>query len=175
MFVSWITDWTRLHVMVFILQRERCKNQFGITRTTWKSGVLHRRFHAEIDTITSFHMYKHKLYPVSFCVATQVIQYGVNVAIICIYPPQEGKAWEGGWNEVPPSQFCIIFNKYKTFSVLIYSYINTSGREMGKTRNYVETRRPEGGVFSHNFEFSHLFHFEFWNKNISNFQTKLIN
>ena len=38
----------------------------------------------------------------------------------------------------------IIFKKYKTFSVLIYSYINTSG--IGKTRNCVETRRPQGGV-----------------------------
>ena len=43
------------------------------------------------------------------------------------------------------------FKKYKTFSVLIYSYINTSG--IGKTRNCVETRRPQGGVFSLNFEF----------------------
>ena len=25
--------------------------------------------------------------------------------------------------------------------------------EIGKTRNCVETRRPQGGVFSHNFEF----------------------
>ena len=32
----------------------------------------------------------------------------------------------------------LIFKKYKTFSVLIYSYINTSG--IGKTRNCVETR-----------------------------------
>ena len=31
---------------------------------------------------------------------------------------------------------------------LIYSYINTSG--IGKTRNCVETRRPNGGVFSLN-------------------------
>ena len=46
----------------------------------------------------------------------------------------------------------IIINKYKTFSVLIYSYINTSG--IGKTRNCMETRRPKGGVFSYNFEFS---------------------
>ena len=45
-------------------------------------------------------------------------------------------------------------NKYKTFSVLIYSYINTSG--IGKTRNCMETRRPKGGVFSYNFEFSQL-------------------
>ena len=49
---------------------------------------------------------------------------------------------------------CLIFNKYKTFSVLIYSYINTSG--IGKTRNCMETRRPKGGVFSYNFEFSQL-------------------
>ena len=53
-------------------------------------------------------------------------------------------------------QFCLMakftFNKYKTFSVLIYSYINTSG--IGKTRNCMETRRPKGGVFSYNFEFS---------------------
>ena len=52
----------------------------------------------------------------------------------------------------------IIFKKYKTFSVLIYSYINMSGnwkneKLCGKTRNCVETRRPQGGVFSHNFEF----------------------
>jgi hypothetical protein len=46
----------------------------------------------------------------------------------------------------------VILNKYKTFSVLIYSYINTSGT--GETRNCVETRRQKGGVFSHNFEFS---------------------
>jgi hypothetical protein len=32
--------------------------------------------------------------------------------------------------------------------------INTSG--IGKTRNCVETRRPKGGVFSYNFEFSQL-------------------
>ena len=38
--------------------------------------------------------------------------------------------------------------KCKTFSVLIYSYINTSG--IGKTRNCVETRRPNGGVFALN-------------------------
>ena len=49
-------------------------------------------------------------------------------------------------------KFQIIIKKYKTFSVLIYSYINTSG--IGKTRNCVETRRPQGGVFSHNFESS---------------------
>ena len=36
---------------------------------------------------------------------------------------------------------CFIFNKYKTFSVLIYSYINTCG--IGKTRNCMETRRAE--------------------------------
>ena len=48
----------------------------------------------------------------------------------------------------------VLFNKYKTFSVLIYSYINTSG--IGKTRNCMETRRPKGGVFSYNFEFSQL-------------------
>ena len=35
-------------------------------------------------------------------------------------------------------------NKYKTFSVLIYSYINTSG--IGKTRNCMETRRPKGNT-----------------------------
>ena len=45
-------------------------------------------------------------------------------------------------------------NKYKTFSVLIYSYINTSG--IGKTRNCMETQRSKGGVFSYNFEFSRL-------------------
>ena len=40
-----------------------------------------------------------------------------------------------------------IFKKYKTYTV-------TSTRvEIGKTRNCVETRRPLGGVFSHNFEF----------------------
>ena len=39
----------------------------------------------------------------------------------------------------------VIFNKYKTFSVLIYSYINTSGKWENEKR---------GGVFSHNFEFS---------------------
>ena len=50
--------------------------------------------------------------------------------------------------------YYIIFHKYKTFSVLIYSYINTSG--IGKTRNCMETRRPKGGVFSYNFEFSQL-------------------
>jgi hypothetical protein len=38
-----------------------------------------------------------------------------------------------------------IFNKYKTFSVLIYSYINTSG-------NWENEKLC--GVFSHNFEFS---------------------
>ena len=49
----------------------------------------------------------------------------------------------------------LIFNtEYKTFSVLMYSYINTS--EIGKTRNCMETRRPKGGVFSHDFEFSQL-------------------
>ena len=36
----------------------------------------------------------------------------------------------------------VIFKKYKTFSVLIYSYINTSG-------NW----KNENCVFSHNFEF----------------------
>ena len=33
-----------------------------------------------------------------------------------------------------------------------YTVISTRV-EIGKTRNYVETRRPQGGVFSHNFEF----------------------
>ena len=46
-----------------------------------------------------------------------------------------------------------IFKKYKTFSVLIYSYTVSTRVEIGKTRNCVETRRPQGGVFSHNFEF----------------------
>jgi hypothetical protein len=48
----------------------------------------------------------------------------------------------------------MLINKYKTFSVLIYSYINTSG--IGKTRNCMETPRRKGGVFSYNFEFSQL-------------------
>ena len=50
----------------------------------------------------------------------------------------------------------MLLSKYKTFSMLIYSYINTSGN-WGKKRNCAGTRRPEariGGVFSHNFEFS---------------------
>jgi hypothetical protein len=34
-----------------------------------------------------------------------------------------------------------------------YTVISTR-MEIGKTRNCVETRRPKGGVFSHNFEFS---------------------
>ena len=43
----------------------------------------------------------------------------------------------------------LTFKKYKTYSVLIYSYINnTSG--IGKTRNCVETRRPQGGKFCYN-------------------------
>ena len=37
--------------------------------------------------------------------------------------------------------YLFIFNKYKTFSALIYSYINTSG--IGRTRNCMETRRPK--------------------------------
>ena len=41
-----------------------------------------------------------------------------------------------------------------TFSVLMYSYINTSG--IRKTRNCMETRRPKGVVFLYNFEFSRL-------------------
>ena len=40
----------------------------------------------------------------------------------------------------------VVFKKFKTFSVLIYGYINTS--ENAKTRNYVETRFPQGRVFS---------------------------
>ena len=42
----------------------------------------------------------------------------------------------------------MIFNKYKTFSVLIYSYINTSGNWKNEKLcgNCVE-------LFSHNFEF----------------------
>ena len=39
---------------------------------------------------------------------------------------------------------CIVFKKYKTFFVLIYSYINTS--EIGKTRNCAETKRPQGAA-----------------------------
>ena len=35
------------------------------------------------------------------------------------------------------------FNKYRTFSVLIYSYINTIVG-IGKTRNCVESQTPEG-------------------------------
>ena len=45
----------------------------------------------------------------------------------------------------------VIFKKYRTFSMLIYSYTNMSGN--WKTKNCVDTRRPQGGVFSHNFEF----------------------
>ena len=40
-----------------------------------------------------------------------------------------------------------VINKYKIFPRSIYSYISTRV-ESGKTRNCVETRRPEGGVFS---------------------------
>ena len=40
--------------------------------------------------------------------------------------------------------------KYKTFSVI------STRVEIGKTRNCVETRRPQGGVFSYNFEFFHF-------------------
>ena len=40
----------------------------------------------------------------------------------------------------------VVFKKYKTFSVLIYGYINTSENE--KTRNYVETQCLQGRVFS---------------------------
>ena len=41
----------------------------------------------------------------------------------------------------------------------MYIYINTGGnweneQLCGNTNNCVETRRQEGGVFSHNFEFS---------------------
>ena len=36
-------------------------------------------------------------------------------------------------------EMCFTFKKYKTFSVLIYSYINTSG--IGKTKNCVEKRQ----------------------------------
>ena len=43
-----------------------------------------------------------------------------------------------------------LFNKYKTFSVLIYSYINTSGN----WENEKLCGNTKGGVFSHNFEFS---------------------
>ena len=48
------------------------------------------------------------------------------------------------------------FKKYKTFSVLIYSYINTSGNWKNEKlcgNTTPETRRPKGGVFSHSFEF----------------------
>ena len=38
-----------------------------------------------------------------------------------------------------------LIKKYKTFS--------STRVEIGKTKNCVETRRPQGGVFSHNFEF----------------------
>ena len=41
------------------------QKQSGTTRTTWKSASPHRRFDAEIDTITSSH-YKDKLYRVWF-------------------------------------------------------------------------------------------------------------
>jgi hypothetical protein len=47
---------------------------------------------------------------------------------------------------------CMYFLVYFISIVMIY---RTSTRvEIGKTRNCVETRRPKGGVFSHNFEFS---------------------
>ena len=40
--------------------------------------------------------------------------------------------------------------------------------KIGKTRNCVETRRPQGGVFSHNFEFFQFSHnFEFFQSNNS--------
>jgi hypothetical protein len=32
------------------------QKQAGTTRTIWKSGTPYRRFDAEIDTITSFHI-----------------------------------------------------------------------------------------------------------------------
>ena len=41
--------------------------------------------------------------------------------------------------------------KYKTFSVLIYSYINTSGN--WKNEKLCGNTTPPGRVFSHNFEF----------------------
>ena len=45
----------------------------------------------------------------------------------------------------------VIFWNIKHFP---FWYTVTSTRvEIGKTRNCVETRRPQGGVFSHNFEF----------------------
>ena len=45
----------------------------------------------------------------------------------------------------------LIFKKYKTFSVLIYSYINTSGN--WKNEKLCGNTTPAGEVFSHNFEF----------------------
>ena len=43
--------------------------------------------------------------------------------------------------------YCLRNSKY--FSVLIFSYINTSGN----SKNCVETPRPKDGVFSWNFKF----------------------
>ena len=56
---------------------------------------------------------------------------------------------------LPEAQLCIsqnvIFKKYKTFSVLIYSYINTSGN--WKNEKLCGNTTPAGRSFSHNFEF----------------------
>ena len=46
----------------------------------------------------------------------------------------------------------LIFNKYKTFFVLIYSYINTSGN--WENEKLCGNTTPEGRRLSHNFEFS---------------------
>ena len=44
-------------------------------------GTQHRRFDAEIDSVTSFHI-KHNPNPVWVCIATQAFRYNVNVALL---------------------------------------------------------------------------------------------
>ena len=96
-------------------------------------------------------MKKKKIFPVNcFWVSEEICLSRTRIYCMNIKPPQLTLQLRPWSLLLQAKEKYSIFKKYRTFSVLIYSYIQV---EIGKTRNCVETRRPQGGVFSHNFEF----------------------
>ena len=97
-------------------------------------GHNERRFHSEFHSRVKFQS-KFTWFPID-----------ISFRIECSIRSEK-------WNELDPewiaTQSGFMFKKYKTFSVLISTRV-----EIEKKREIVlETRRPQGGVFSHNFEF----------------------
>ena len=83
----------------------------------------------------------------------------VSKALIGQIFPRNGFLPKNVWifpkfSSFPLFQSELIILANLAFCSYIYIYTDISTRvEIGKTRNCVETRRPQGGVFSHNFEF----------------------